>query len=557
MTEETPAYALPPPEPRRDGRKRLSLIWLVPLIAALAALALVVRTWLQTGPTITITFDTAESLENGATEVRYKDVVVGKVRNIQLRDDDSRVLVEVELTPDAKRIAVDDSRFWVVRPRIGIGGVSGINTLLSGAYIGVDVGRSEEFRRDFEGLEKPPTVTNDQEGRQFTLTTKDAGSITIGAPVYYRRVAVGRIVDAALDADGRQITVQVFIDAPYDRFVTTGVRFWNAGGVDLAVSSDGLKLNTQSIATVIAGGLAFQASDEANPGEPAAEDTRFRLYSDVGRALAPPDGAAITATLVFRQSMRGLTVDSPVDFNGIVIGRVRQIEPQYDLGTRSFHGKLLVELFLERLGPAWTTLASLDASADAPHRAVLERLIGQGLTGQLRSGNLLTGQQYVALVMKPGAGARKIAAGGIPEIPTAAGSLEEIQTQIESIVTKLDQIPFETLGRDLNTTINSANALLQTFDRELAPQAKATLDNAAAAIRSLERNLVSPDAPLQRDTRRALEQLTRTAASFRVLADYLERHPEALLRGRPAEADLPPNAEPAAPTTPPPPTPTP
>jgi paraquat-inducible protein B len=553
MSEDSSACTiLPPPEPRRDGRKRLALIWLVPVIAALVALGLVVRTWLQTGPTITITFDTAESLENGKTEVRYKDVVVGKVRNIQLRQDDSRVLVEVELTPDAKRIAARDSRFWVVRPRIGIGGVSGINTLLSGAYIGVDVGLAPEAQRDFVGLEKPPSVTNDQKGRQFTLTTDDAGSITLGAPVYYRRVAVGRIVDAALDEDGRQITVRVFIDAPYDRFVTTGVRFWNAGGVDLAVSSEGLRLNTQSIATVIAGGLAFQAFDAGNPGEAAVEDSRFRLYNDIASALAPPDSAPVEALLVFRQSMRGLTVGSPVDFNGLVIGKVRQIEPQYDVATQAFSGRLSVELFLERLGPAWKTLAALDTDAGRPPLAVLQRLIDQGLTGQLRAGNLLTGQQYVALFMKPGAWPRKVAAASsVPEIPTAAGSLEEIQTQIESIVTKLDRIPFEDLGRDLKTTINSANTLLRTFDQDIAPQAKATLENAAAAIRSLDQNLASPDAPLQRDTRRMLEQMNRTAASFRVLADYLERHPEALLRGRQPTTEpdaTTPEPEPTAPT---------
>jgi len=156
----------------------------------------------------------------------------------------------------------------------------------------------------------------------------------------------------------------------------------------------------------------------------------------------------------------------------------------------------------------------------------------------LRAGNLLTGQQYVALFFKPGARAKRVATlDAVPEIPTAAGSLEEIQTQIESIVTKLDKIPFAELGADLRTTVNSANTLLQTFDREIAPQAKQTLNNAAAAIRSLEQNLTSPEAPLQQDTRRVLEQLNRTAASFRVLADYLEKHPESLLRGRPADAE--------------------
>lgn len=546
MSAAPPPDDLPQPEIRRDGRKRLSLIWLVPLVAALVGLGLVVRTWLQTGTTITISFSTAEGLETGKTEVRYKDVVVGKVRDISLSDDDSKVLVIVGLTPDASRLAVSDSRFWVVRPRIGIGGVSGISTLLSGAYIGVDVGHATTSQRAFEGLEKPPAVTHDQQGRQFTLTTRDAGSITIGAPVYYRRVAVGQIVDAALDADGRQITLQVFIDAPYDRFVTRNTRFWNAGGVDLAVSSEGLKLNTQSLATVLAGGIAFQAPDPNNPGEAAPAEQRFELYSNIANALAPADGPAVDALLVFRQSTRGLGVGTPVDFSGIVIGEVKSIQPEYDSAKQSFYSNVMVELYLERLGPAYRTLAALDGNAatSRPPLKVLQRLIGQGLHGQMRAGNLLTGQQYIALFFKPGARRAPVRlVDSAPEVPTAPGSLEEIQTQIESIVTKLDAIPFEALAQDLRSTLNNASALLRTLDQDVAPQAKQTLADAAAALRSLDQNLASPESPLQQDTRRTLEQLNRTAASLRTLAEYLEQHPEALLRGRPAEAEPAPAAD--------------
>ncbi len=548
MSAAPPPDDLPQPEIRRDGRMRLSLIWLVPLVAALVGLGLVVRTWLNTGTTITISFNTAEGLETGKTEVRYKDVVVGKVRGISLSEDDSKVLVVVELTPEASRLAVEDSRFWVVRPRIGIGGVSGISTLLSGAYIGVDVGHSKTSLRLFEGLEKPPAVTHDQQGRQFTLTTHDAGSITIGAPVYYRRVAVGQIVDSALDADGRQITLQVFIDAPYDRFVTRNTRFWNAGGVDLAVSSEGLKLNTQSLATVLAGGIAFQAPDPNNPGEPAPAEQRFELYSSIGNALKPADGPSVDALLVFRQSTRGLSVGTPVDLSGIVIGEVKSIQPQYDMIRQSFFTNVMVELYLERLGPAYRTLTVLEDGGSRPPLRVLHRFIDQGLHAQLRAGNLLTGQQYIALFFKPG-GARKVAKvqDGTPEIPTAPGSLEEIQTQIESIVTKIDRIPFEALASDLRSTLNNASALLKTFDQELAPQARQTLADAGAALKSLEQNLASPESPLQQDTRRTLEQLNRTAASLRTLAEYLEQHPEALLRGRPIDTEVQPQpAEKAA-----------
>lgn len=538
MSATLPPDELPVPEIRRDGRKRLSLIWLVPLIAALVGLGLVVRTWLNTGTTITISFETAEGLENGKTEVRYKDVVVGKVRSISLNGDDSGVLIGVALTPDAARLAVKDSRFWVVRPRIGIGGVSGISTLLSGAYIGVDVGRSTETQRAFEGLEKPPAVTHDQQGRQFTLTTNDASSITIGAPVYYRRVAVGQIVDSALDADGRQITVKVFVEAPYDRFVTRNSRFWNAGGVDLAVSSEGLRLNTQSLATVLAGGIAFQAPDPNNPGEPAPADQAFELFSKISDALAPVDGPSVDALLVFRQSTRGLSVGTPVDFSGVVIGEIKSMQPQYDSARQSFYTNVMIELFLERLGPAYKTLTALDDGSGRPPLKVLQRFINQGLHAQLRAGNLLTGQQYVALFFKPGA-AKKVGSSqdSTPEIPTAPGSLEEIQTQIESIVTKFDKIPFEALAGDLRNTLNNASALLKTLDQEVAPQAKKTLADAGAAIQSLDQNLTSPDSPLQQDTRRTLEQLNRTAASLRTLTEYLEQHPEALLRGRPVEVE--------------------
>lgn len=555
-TPASPSPSGPPlPDVHPSGRLRVSLIWLVPLLAALVGLGLVVRTWLQTGPTITISFNTAEGLVTGTTEVRYKDVVVGKVSGIVLNDDDSGVIVTVELTPSAARLAVQDTRFWVVRPRIGIGGVSGISTLLSGAYIGVDVGRSKEVLKAFKGLDKPPAVTHDQKGSKFTLTTQDAGSISIGAPVYYRRVAVGQVVDATLDPDGRRITIQVFVEAPYDRFVTRNTRFWNAGGVDLAVSSEGLKLNTQSLATVLAGGIAFQPADENNPGEPASLDSTFELYADAGTALAPADGPSIEALLVFRESTRGLAIGTPVDFLGIVVGRVKDIQPEYDTSRRSFFARVRVELFLERLGPAYRTLTGLDGDAAEagmqPPLRVLRRLIDQGLHGQLRAGNLLTGQQYVALFFKPGN--RKLVVqrkDSVPEIPSAPGSLEEIQTQIESIVTKLDSIPIVDIANDLRSTVQSANSLLKSLDGQVLPETKQTIVEARQLIRSLDQNLLSPDSALQQDLGRTLEQLNRTAASFRTLADYLEQHPEALLRGRPAEPE-PASAAPLAPEIPP------
>jgi paraquat-inducible protein B len=544
-----PNHALPEPLIKPPGGLRFSLIWLVPLIAALVGLGLVVRTYLQAGPTIHVTFETAEGLETGKTEVRYKDVVIGKVQSIALTDDVSHVLVAIALEKSAARLAVADTQFWVVRPRIGVGGVSGINTLLSGAYIGVDAGQSEDARRDFIGLEKPPAITHDRKGRRFTLRAADAGSITIGAPLYFRRVPVGRVVDAELDDDGHHVTLQVFIDAPYDRFVSTNTRFWNAGGVDLALSSAGLKLNTQSLATVLAGGIAFQPLDEDQPGPPADENSMFDLFSDQTTALTAPDGPSVDAVLVFPQSTRGLVAGTAVDFLGIRLGNVVSIEPEYDVPTKRFYTRVKLELFPERLGPAYRTLAAQQKGGDEMSSRILQRFIDQGLQAQLRSGNLITGQIYVALFFKPGATrhGNSIGADGIVEIPTTPGSLEEIQTQIESIVRKLNNIPFDEIGNKLSGTLDSTQALIQQLNTELAPEARKLLQDAGQTIRALDQNLAAPDAPLQQDTRRTLEQINRAAASLRTLSDYLEQHPESLLRGKPISAEPKPDSGKAPP----------
>ena len=248
---------LPPdlPEPIATPRSGWlpSLVWLVPLVAALVGIALVAKSVIDRGPTITISFSTAEGLEPGKTKVKYKDVDIGSVKTIRLSRDHTRVLVSVQLTKEADDFAVEDTRFWIVRPRIGTSGVTGLGTLLSGAYIGVDAGRSHESQSDFVGLEKPPAVTGDQKGRRFSLHGASLGSIDIGSPVYYRRVQVGQVVGFALDRDGTGVSIDVFVDSPYDQYVGLDSRWWHASGVDLRLDSSGLKLNTQSLATVIIG----------------------------------------------------------------------------------------------------------------------------------------------------------------------------------------------------------------------------------------------------------------------------------------------------------------
>jgi paraquat-inducible protein B len=372
-------------------------------------------------------------------------------------------------------------------------------------------------------------------GRLFMLHTADAGSLGAGSPIYYRRIAVGRVVGSDLDEDGKHVTVKAFIDAPHDRLVTENARFWNASGVNVALNATGLKVNTESLATVIAGGIAFQPYDEQEPSPPAADKADFRLFSDEATALAAPDGPALKVLMHFEQSVRGLSIDAPVEFHGTSFGTVKSIELQFDAEKKIFYTDVVANVYPDRLGAAIKSMRALEKSTQTSSQEMWGRMIERGLRAQLRSGNLITGQMYIEFdfVKNPQQVAFDPAA--VPMVvPTAAGGMQELQEQLQSIVTKLDKIPFDQIGQNLNATLKSANSLLAQIDTQIAPEAKATLRDAQHAMQSLDQSVASPDAPLQQDARRTLEEVNRAAASFRSLADYLERHPESLIRGKSA-----------------------
>lgn len=531
-----PSSGVPQPARKRPARWLPSLVWLIPIVAAIVGISLLINTLASRGPEITVTFRTAEGLTPGKTAVRYKDVDIGLVKSVRLASDRSHVVATIELTKDAESFAAKDTRFWVVRPRFAISGISGLETLLSGAYIGVDAGKDAERTRSFTGLEVPPVVTTDASGRQFVLRAQDLGSLDIGSPVYYRRVQVGQVVAYQLEPNGRDITLRVFVNKPYDKLVTADTRFWHASGVDLKLDASGLKLSTQSLVTVLLGGVAFQAPDHTAARDPAAENTQFLLASDQGEAMKEPEELAPTlAVLNFDQSVRGLAPGAPVDFRGVIVGQVRSIGIEYQRERKAFRMPVVVEFYPSRMG-----FRERDVADEARKRMVVQELVRRGMRAQLRTGNLLTGQLYVALDFFPKAPAPANMDLGapVPEFPTTPGTFDELQAKLGDIVNRIDKVPFDQIGQDVRTAMVSMNKMLDSADKlvaqlngDVAPQALAALQDARRTLSSANGTLAS-DAPLQQDTRRMLQELTRTAVSLRTLTDYLERHPEALLRGK-------------------------
>jgi paraquat-inducible protein B len=529
--DNTPPHAdLPRPVIQHRSRWLPSLVWLIPLLAALVGISLVVKSVLDRGPQITLSFKSAEGLEPGKTQVKYKDVVIGKVKTITLSKDLSRVIVRVDLTKEAEDFAVADTRFWVVRPRIGASGVSGLQTLLSGVYIGVDAGRSQQTREEFVGLETPPTVTRDQPGRQFVLHGDSLGSVDTGSPVYYRRVQVGQVVSYSLDPNGTGVTLQVFVASPFDQYVRANTRWWHASGVDLRFDSGGFKLNTQSLATVLIGGIAFQSPQGLPQGNQARSDTQFRLGSDETDAMRDPDGEPVSVVFNFNQSLRGLSVGAPVDFRGIVLGTVRSIGIDYDPKNKTFTMPVTVDIYPDRLGRRFhDSSENLGMQARA---GLLKQLVDHGLRAQLRTGNLLTSQLYVALDIFPKAPPAKFDMSRTPyELPTIPNTLDELQLQVADIAKKLDNVPFDQIAANLNSALLNADRLFKQLDTQVAPQAADTLKAAKQTFGAAEQTL-QQGSPLQSDMHDALQQLSRTLQSLNALSDYLERHPESLLRGK-------------------------
>ncbi|EUC11580.1 UNVERIFIED_ORG: paraquat-inducible protein B [Burkholderia sp. CF145] len=513
------------------SRWRVQIVWLVPLIAILIGGWLAVKAVMEQGPTVTIGFETGEGLEAGKTKIKFKNVDIGVVKNVKLSGDHRRVIATAELSKDATNLLIEDTRFWVVRPRISGGTVSGIGTLLSGSFIGMDVGTSTKPRRDYTGLETPPVFAIGVPGREFILKGADMGSLDVGSPIFYRRLQVGQVISYQLDSDGKGVTLHVFVNAPYDKYVKPDTRFWQASGIDVSLDTTGVKVNTESLVAILIGGLAFQTPDETADDTEAAANTEFSLFNDHAEAMKRHDRIIDTYVLVFRESVRGLVVGAPVDFLGIVVGEVAAINTGFDPVTKRFSIPVEIRFFPERFTSRYVKGGAGGRFTDDPHR-LAQTLADRGLRGQLRTGNLLTGQLYVALDFFPNAPKAKVDwTTKPPELPTIPGGLQSMQDSVTSLLAKLNQIPFGGIGKGAQKTLADADTLLKQLRTDVVPQARDTLAAAQTALNSAN-GALQPDYPPAQNTSDAMSELARTAAAFRTLADYLERHPEALIRGK-------------------------
>ncbi len=532
--------------PKRRGR--LSIVWIIPIVAAIIGGWIAVQKILNEGPAITIIFPTAEGLEAGKTKIKYNGVEVGTVTAVTLSNDRKNVVATAQMAADSRDLLVEDTRFWVERPRISGGTVSGLGTLFSGAYIGMDIGKSKKERRAFVGLHEPPVVTGDVPGRFFVLQSEDLDSLDYGTPIFFRRIQVGKVVGYELDKDGQKILVKVFINAPYDQYVNPETLFWQASGIDVSLSAGGVRVQTQSIASILIGGIAFETPGIAPVSAPAAENSVFKLFNDRSEAMKLPEGEAHDYVLRFEQSVRGLEPGAPVEFRGVKIGEVVSVNVEFDPKTYRFAVPVKIRTYSKLSNIVNSDLSKLgETVTEQSFRASVDRLVADGYRAQLQTGNLLTGALFIAFDIFPNAPKATVDWSQQPPVfPTVPGELQQIQQSLTELVKKLEKLPLDAIGKNLletldtlNTSLRDMDKLLKGFGSQVTPELRGALSGARRTLAAAERSLNSldstyagQDAPVQQDLREALQEVTRAARSLRVLADYLERNPSALLRGK-------------------------
>jgi paraquat-inducible protein B len=555
----------PPPLPQASaGRaRRVSVIWLVPLVAIAIGAWLAWDTLSKRGPRITISFETAEGLQPGQSQLKFKDIVFGTVSGVALSPDHTRALVTVATTREAAPLLTDKTLFWVVKPRLFAGNLSGLETLVSGSYIGMLPPPSGgNPRTEFVGREDPPVLEAAVAGRTFLVTAKRLGSISLGSPVFFRDLDVGEVLGWDIADMAESVTIHVFVRAPFDGYVHDGSRFWNASGVSVKLGGTGVDVQFESLRAIVLGGIAFETPTTAGQGNVSAENHVFPLFPDQDAASNASYTRKIPLVSFFPGSVRGLGPGSEVTIHGLVVGHVLGVRLQYSAEKDAIVAPVRYEVEPERiLGIGAKSVYATPADA-------VNDLVKRGLRATLDSASLITGQQFVALDFVPNA--PPAAAGREGEdfvLPTTeGGGFASLQASATQLLENVNNIPFKQIGDSLDgilraanniangaelrqtltglsVTVGKAKDLLQHIDDGAAPTMRQlpevattlqkTLTNANRLVLSLD-NGYGDNTKFNRDLARLLVQLNEALGSIRSLADLLARHPEALIKGRPA-----------------------
>lgn len=540
MSEEPPTAATP----ELRAAQRWNVVWVVPIIALLIGGWMLYRNVSSKGPEVRIRFETADGIFAGKTELRCRSVVVGSVSRVELTEDLQSVFVYCTLDSTYADLLRKGSRFWVVRPRVSAADISGLGTLLTGVYIEMEPGTGPKGPTKWKGRETPPATSRSVPGLRLTLLSDEAGSLSVGSPLYYRGFEVGRIESRRLDADGRRIIYEAFIQDEYRTLVRENTKFWNTSGIDVSAGVDGFKVRTPSFQAMVTGGISFALQEGAQPGELAQDGASFELHEDIDAAASSTFVPTLQLLLLFDQSVRGLSKTAPVEYRGIVIGRVTNISFDYVPDPENQKVPVLVEVDPRLLRAIGTVTSPEDEIL------LLGDAVRKGLRAALKTGSLLTGAMFVDFDYYPGAKPEELGyKGDFPVVPTVPSGFAQLEVKLASVLDKIDSLPLDNAvieitaaAKETATTVAEARKALEEIEK-VASAAKVTLEDEdfknlpgdlRRTLAELEKSLASvgPDGNVQGDLLRTLDELRGALRSIDGLADSIKEKPNSLLFGK-------------------------
>ncbi|WFE71751.1 intermembrane transport protein PqiB [Halomonas sp. M1] len=524
---------------KSSPQTRLSPIWIVPIVAVIIGMWLVYDNYTSRGTLVTLNMENAEGIEAGSTLIRSRNVEIGRVQSVQLSDDLSHAVLTARIQPEAETMLREDSRFWVVKPRIGREGISGLGTVLSGAYIQLEPGRSEESRREFQVSDVPPVAPAGQAGLHISLVSQLGNSLRVGDPVSFQGYTVGRVEDTRFEPETRTMHHHVFIEDPYAQLVTDSTRFWTSSGVDFRLDADGVRVNVESLEALLGGGVTFGVPEDLPMGRPVEANASFSLYADEDSAREGTFNRYLEYVLLVEDTVRGLSKGAPVEFRGVRLGTVAAVPwnftaPQPD-SRAQFSIPVLIRIEPQRLG-----IENEDIDLEMWEER-FQRMFGMGLRASLKNGNLLTGALFVDLNFQRDLADQYLAESFSERtvFPTVAGGFAQIQAQVTNLLDKLNGLEVEPLLAGLDRNLQASESVLNEV-REVSsamnqllndPDTQALGGNLNATLDELRSTLqgVSPSSPAYQELTTAIQRLDRLMRDLQPLTRTLNENPRALL----------------------------
>lgn len=550
----------PPPYPEAEARRSrwFGLVWAIPLAALIIVAYLGIQSIAERGITIVVTFDDVTGAKVDDTKVMYDGIEAGHVSKIDINPDHRRVDLTLRMDPRVKPILNTNTKFWLVGANPDLSDLSSVKAAIAGLTIGVAPGYGGEPTRQFVGLNRPPAVTPGTKGTGYVLTCDHLGNVKPGTSLFYRGQEIGKVTDVQLQ--NNRFNINAFVYAPYDQYIRPGTQFWVSSPLKIGFNDNGLSASVEHPGAILDGGIEVDRDDSAPDVPASVPGAHFALYPYQGEARAAAAGPQIPYSFMFAGAAGGIDPGTPVRMLGFRVGAIKSVDLMFDKKTGAPFSAVSAVLYPKRLGVVAPQDANdLDAWRQATD-AVLKRLLAQGYRAQLTQSPPVVGSLLVTFVQIPNAPVEHLGAGTPALIPSAAtaGGLEELTGQMSQILAKVNTIPFEQIGHNvhditskvdqlvsspevsdslkhLDSTLAQADQMMSEASPQVGPlikklnQAADDVSGTAAAARGM---LNGDGGKQDANLPAAIEQLTDAARSIRTLADYLGRHPEALIRGK-------------------------